>query len=549
MKRFALILAAVISLAACSPRAYRASAGDEIVILYDNDVHCNVDGYVAMAALKAAYSEECSNVCCVSSGDFVQGGTLGAASKGGYIVSLMNTVGYDVVTLGNHEFDYGMARLGELSSSLNAEIVDCNLYDLRSGEAARMYEPYSIRTFGRTKVAFVGISTPYSFVSSTPSYFQNEAGEYVYSLSSDDFYEVVQGAVDQARGEGADYVVALTHLGDDTALDEINSLALAESTSGIDVILDGHSHSTVPCLWLTNKAGEDIIMTSTGSGFRNIGVLRIAPARRLAGKTTASANCATELIATSDIAPEGDAAAKVSAVVAEVRREYEAYAGRCVGSCEAFLAVADEGSPRAVRYREMGIGNFCTDAIRTRMGSQIAVLGGGSIRAALPAGPISFNDIFAVFPFGNTIATATLTGQQILDMLEFSANSVPVEFGGFLQVSGLRLTIDKSVPSPVVVDDKKMFLRFDGTQRRVSDVSLENPDGTLEPLDPAGTYSVAGSAYLLKEHGDGYSLLSGAPVVDTGVLDVQLLEDFIGEDLGGVIPARYSAPASRITLR
>ena len=241
ISRYLFLLASLLLSAACGTAGRLADAGTAagdstvVTIFYDNDVHCNIDGYDEIAALHAATP----NSCLVSAGDFVQGGSRGSVSKGGYIIELMNAAGYDVVTLGNHEFDYGMQRLGELSDSLDAVISVCNLYE--RGSAAPMYEPYVIREFGSVKVAFVGITTPYSFMSSTPSYFQDERGNYIYSLCAGKLSKVAEKAAKKARRAGADYVIGLTHLGVDP-LDEINTGTLVASTTGFDVVLDGHSH-------------------------------------------------------------------------------------------------------------------------------------------------------------------------------------------------------------------------------------------------------------------------------------------------------------------
>jgi len=274
MKHFikiAAVLAALVAITASSPK----KGWPEIVIYYDNDAHCFVDGYSAAAQLKKEALEAGKYSALVSSGDFIQGGSLGASTKGSAIIDIINAAGYDVVTLGNHEFDYGIPRLLELSKKIKAKIVDCNLYDLRRNK--RMFAPYKMMHFGKTDVAFIGITTPYAFVTSVPSYFQDGNGNYIYSLCNDNIYEVVQKTIDRARRRGAEYVIALSHLGDDLALDIINAHALIENTTGIDVVLDGHAHSYIPCRMLKDKSGKEVILTSTGCYLENVGRLSILP--------------------------------------------------------------------------------------------------------------------------------------------------------------------------------------------------------------------------------------------------------------------------------
>lgn len=532
----AVVLSALLILAGCSPKHYSAPQArtNPIVILYDNDAHCHVDGYPYVAALKKQMLEQTPDVLLVSAGDYVQGGSLGAASKGGYIVEMMNAVGYDAVTLGNHEFDYGMPRLAEISKKLDAEIVDCNLISLKTGDL--MYKPYKMFNFEGDDVAVVGISTPYSFVSSLPSYFQDEEGNMLYSLCNYNFYDVVQQHVDDARAAGAEYVIIISHLGDDEVATEINSWQLAARTSGIDVILDGHSHSTVPERHIRNKAGKDVVVSSTGEYLQNVGRLTIGT----------DGSIKTELVARESIQnPSSD----VAKVLEKVNAEYDALGKRPIGSSEADMPLALGDLPRAVRFQETGLGDFCVDAIRAAMKTEIAIMGGGSVRGSLQKGKLSFNDIFTVFPFGNSVATGEISGRQLVDVLEFSVYALPIEYGGFLQVSGLKFEVDTSVDSPVTTDSGMVFTGFSGEKRRVSNVQVQNADGSYSPVDLDRMYTISGLSFLLKEHGDGYAVLDGVKVTDTGVADIQVLESFITETLCGVIPARYAESDGRIIIK
>lgn len=524
----------ILSFFGCSPKHYTTADAQPIVILYDNDVHCAVDGYPYVASLKKQMLAETPYVLLTSAGDYVQGGSLGAASKGAYIVELMNEAGYDVVTLGNHEFDYGMERLAAITEELEATIVDCNLYDLRTGDT--MYEPYKMYKFGDVDVAVVGVSTPYSFVSSQPSYFQDEEGNMLYSLSTYSFYDVVQHSADEAREKGAEYVIVIAHLGDDEAATEINSWELAARTSGIDAILDGHSHSTVPQRVLKNKAGSDVIVSSTGEYMNNVGRLIIGT----------DGSIKTELVPRESIQNPD---AGVAAAVAKIQEEYKEIGQRPIGRSDAELILALGDMPRAVRFQEMGLGNFCVDAIRDAMKTEIALLGGGSIRAVLHKGPVTFNDIFTVFPFGNTVVTGEISGRQLADVLEFSVYALPVEFGGFLQVSGIKFDVDLTVDSPVTTDASMVFKGFSGEKRRVSNIQIGTVADGFVPVDPDKTYTISGLSFLLIEQGDGFAVVDGMKVTDTGVIDVQMLENYITGTLGGVIPASYEKLEGRINIK
>ena len=533
-----MIAMAAFAAIACSYKttpAGSSQASNDIVILYDNDVHCSVDGYAKMAALKADKMAETPYVTLVSAGDFVQGGSMGAASKGGYIVTIMNAVGYDFVTLGNHEFDYAIPRLMELSSELTASELCCNLIDLKAGK--RMFKPYEIVDYGGTKVAFIGAATPYSFNSSTPAYFQDDKGNYVYSLCAETFYDMFQNYVNDARNQGADYVVAITHLGDDVETDPINSQELARQTQGIDVILDGHSHNLVPERKLTAKDGKTVLYSQTGAHFDNLGVMTISPNGKIS----------LQMVPTQGYAKEDP---RVKAVTDSLKHEYAALGARKIGSSEVLLPAKDTDGDWVVRSEETSLGDFCADAFRLILSTDIGICGGGSIRANLPAGNVRYDDIFNVFPFGNTTSIAQLTGQEILDMLEFGVSYYPTDFGGFPHVSGLTFTFDPSIESPVVFDVNKAFVRFDDGPRRVSDVKVLNgATGQYEPIDLKRTYLVGGSTYMLQDAGDGYEMLKGRGK-DTGKADVEALEVYIIKDLHGVIPAsKYGQSAKRITIK
>ena len=539
MKKIFLFLLVAAAAVSCSPKTAPASSGtkaaSDIVILYDNDVHCSVDGYAKMAALKAEKQAETPYVTLVSAGDYVQGGSMGAASKGGYIVTIMNAVGYDYVTLGNHEFDYAIPRLKELTQELTATVLCCNLIDLTAGK--RMFKAYEIVDYGGTKVAIIGAATPYSFNSSTPAYFQDDKGEYIYSLCADTYYDMFQNYVNDARNQGADYVVALTHLGDDVAYDPINSQELARRTDGIDVILDGHSHSLVPERILTNKAGKPVKYSQTAAHFENLGVLTIKP----------NGEIKLQLVPTKDYKKEDP---RVRAITDSLKAEYAALGARKIGRNEVLLPAKDSDGDWLVRNGETSLGDFCADAFRSILSTDIGICGGGSIRANLPAGEVRFDDIFNVFPFNNTTSIAELSGQEILDVLEFGVSAYPTDFGGFPHVSGLTFSFDPSIESPVIFDVNKAFVKFDGGPRRVSDVKVLNgATGVYEPIVLDKIYLVGGTSYLLNDAGDGYEMLKGRGK-DTGKVDVETLEVFITKDLHGVIPAsQYGHSAGRITVK
>jgi 2',3'-cyclic-nucleotide 2'-phosphodiesterase (5'-nucleotidase family) len=275
---FALLLVLCLALSLSSV-ALAAESGD-IVVLFTNDVHCAVDkniGYAGLAAYKAEMESEvgADHVTLIDAGDAVQGAALGTLSEGEYIIDIMNEVGYDIMVPGNHEFDYGMERMQELMDMLDAKVISSNFVDLQTGDT--VYDPYTIIDYGNLKVAYVGICTPKTFTSSTPRYFQDDMGNYIYSFCEDDtgdnLYDAVQTAVDGAAASGADVIVAVGHCGVGDDLTPWQLTEIIANTTGIAAFIDAHSHSTIAGDTVENKNGEDVVLTSSGAGLMNIGKL------------------------------------------------------------------------------------------------------------------------------------------------------------------------------------------------------------------------------------------------------------------------------------
>ena len=526
---FLALALALLSLAGCSTEKKQ----EDIVILYTNDVHCAVDadiGYAGLAAYKGWVEEKTPYAVLVDCGDALQGDTIGSVSQGEYLVDIMNQVGYDFAVLGNHEFDYGMEQLSALLEKSEAQYLGCNIrYTGEGNSAVSSLKPYEIVTYGDVEVAFVGVSTPESITKSTPAYFMDESGCFVYDFyggSGEALYEKVQDTVDECREKGADYVIVLAHLGDDETSAPFRSTDLIAGTTGIDAVLDGHSHSVLPCDVVDNKEGEKVLLSSTGTGLTNIGQMVI----------TADGNLTAGLIG--DF-PDKDT--EIDSFVKEIQSQYETEMEQVVARTDVLLTTMSESGIRLIRSRETNLGDFCADAYRAISGADIAFVNGGGIRADIEAGDITYGDIIAVHPYGNTLCVAEATGQEILDALEMASRSTMSETGdgenavgengGFLQVSGLKYTIDTSIPSTVEVDEAGMFVSC-GENRRVKDVQVVQKDGSYTPIDPTKTYTLASHNYLIKQGGDGLSMfMDNTLTMNEGMLDYQVLITYITNHL------------------
>lgn len=521
---------AVAEVTATPEPASEPALDQDLAILYTNDVHCAVDsgiGYAGVAALKKQLLDEGCYVALVDAGDAVQGDAIGTLSKGSYIVDIMNEVGYDVATPGNHEFDYGMDRFFELRDMAKFPYVSANFVDLTSGEP--VLEPYAMLAYNNVKVAFVGVSTPMTISTSTPTFFQDANGNYIYGFSqkdgADGFYAVVQQAVDAAIADGADYVVALAHLGIDASTSPYTSSELIEHTRGIDVVIDGHSHSTVECERVKNLDGERVLLTQTGTKLNAVGMLYI----------TKDGSISTGLI--TDYTEKD---ADTEAYIAQIQAQFEELLNEVVASTEVDLTIFEPGTDpavRIVRNSETNLGDLCADAYRYISGADVAFVNGGGVRTDIATGDITYGDIIKVHPFGNELCMVEATGQEILDALELGARVTPEESGGFLQVSGLTYEIHTYIPSSVTLDENNMFVSVDG-EYRVKNVTVGG-----EPLDLSKTYTLACHNYLLKDAGDGYTMFQDNTfLLDSIMIDNQVLINYIVEGLGGVVGADYADP-------
>lgn len=510
-----------------------ATDTDTVVILYENDVHCAVEGYSKLAAMKNELSETYTNVGVVSVGDFVQGGTLGAVSKGEYIVNLMNKVGYDAIALGNHEFDYQLPRLNELNAMSNTKFISCNFQKI--GEDKSYFEPYTIVSYGNVDVAYIAITTPETINSSSPAQFKNDKGELIYTFNESKLYDIVQTNINAAETAGADYVIALSHIGYDESGNLADITDVIENTDGFDVVLDAHSHSVIEEKVIKDKSGDDVLLTSTGTKFEYIGKLTIK-----------NGAFDTELVEVESYTKTDPV---VDAYITEINENYAQLGNRKIGESKVEFITHDKDGNRLVRSAETNLGNFCSDALRVMTGADMSFVNGGGLRAPMESGDITFNDIFSVFPFNNQIVTAEISGQILIDFLEMAVMNYPEEDGSFPHMSGVTFSVNKSIPTSVKVDANGFFEKVDGAYRVYNVKVLDKTSGEYKALDPNGKYVIAGFNYFLLDFGGGMTMFKDAKILDAeGTLDVELLENYIVEHLGGVIGEEYAEVKPNISF-
>lgn len=516
-----------------------------LTIVYTNDIHCHIANEVqsdpndensekvpglrmsSITQMVKDLEAEGKEVLLIDAGDEVQGGIYGAMSEGEAIIDLMNTAGYDLATLGNHEFDYGMDQMFKLTGSANFPYITCNFHYLGDDADSEPFEAYKIFDINGKKVAFIGITTPESITSSTPTYFQDAAGNYIYdfdgSSNPQDLYDVVQKTIDEVSGE-ADYIIGLGHTGvaENSQQAGVSSYEVIKNTSGFDAYIDGHSHTTMEGEEVTDKDGNPVLLTQTGCYLNAVGQMTIS----------ADGEFSTQLI-TEYEGRDPEVEAAENEIISAVDEEMGVQIG--VLSTTMYINNPDLDTQRLIRSRELNLGDFNADSVYwylnedRELDCDVVLCNGGNVRTQLPAGPVTNSDIKNVNPFGNMICLINATGQQILDALEMGVTvtgvydeewQAPAENGGFMQVAGLKYSVDATVPSGVQTDDKGMFTSVEGDYR-VHDVEIYNREtGEYEPMDLEKTYAVGGCNYILRNSGNGLSMFANCDMV----------VDYIGED-------------------
>lgn len=554
---------------------------EDIAVLYTNDVHTYIDGplsYDIIGALKQQLQQQYALVLLVDAGDHVQGTAYGSMDKGETIIKMMNAAGYDAATLGNHEFDYGMEGCLYIMQWADYPYLSANFYHEKDGvRGDAVLKPYVTFASGNETVAIVGITTPESFTKTTPAYFQDEMGNYIYGISGgedgSELYADVQAAIDAAKAEGADTVIALGHLGDDPSSHPWTSEETIANVSGLDAFIDGHSHTTMEGTVVKDKAGEDVLLTQTGEYFGRIGLMVIDdetgeittdfieyeeilenvldengeavldeegnPATEVVGYTLVSS-----LYAGESWCSDPETAMIKDAWLAEIDNQL----GTVIGSAAVTLDNYD-GQTRLVRSQETNTGDFAADALyylfdQMELDVDVAVMNGGGVRNQAITGDISYKTCKDIHTFGNVACLQTVTGQQLLDALEWGACSVGTgeENGSFLHVAGITYEVDTGWPSSVQQDDKGVWIGGPTGGYRVHDVMVYNREtDAYESLDLEAEYNLAGYNYTLRDLGGGFNMFSGAVnVADYVMEDYMVLASYIQGFENGVVDATNS---------
>lgn len=528
----ALSLALLLSLAVpvCAAETTTSTTKDltgHIIILHTNDVHGGIAGYAKLAAAKESYTASGAYTLLVDAGDYIQGDPTVSASQGKTAIELMNSTGYDAATVGNHEFDYGYANLKTISAQANFPILAANV----QYNGATAFDSHTIFTAANgKKIGVFGLETPETATKAHPAKIQG-----VTFVGGQDMMKLAQTKVDTLKAAGCDYVICLGHLGIDAESTGNRSIDVLNAVTGIDVFIDGHSHSTLDQIKAaTNGTGKvgNAYLTSTGTKLANVGVVDIAP-----DGTITTSNVPLDTLTAEN--------ADTAAVIRRIQQQIDADYGAVFAQSEVQL----NGEKAQVRTGETNLGDLITDAMLWQAGTlgekvDAAISNGGGIRASLSVGGLTKKDINTVLPFGNTLYLVKLTGAQLLEALEASTCSLPESIGAFPQVSGIEYTVNTGAKFSSTENYPGSTY---GKPNAVSRVTIQRVGGAA--FDPAETYTIVTNDFL-GAGGDTYYTFKSSPVgYDTGVpLDEVLMDYITAQCKGTITKAAYGQTAGRIHM-
>ena len=539
------MLCLVLSLSCTAFAAGEAKPLDgKTVILHSNDVHGAIDLYAAMASLKADYEAQGAEVILADAGDYSQGTVYVSVNKGADAVTMMNATGYDVATIGNHEFDYGYAQLAENMKAAKFKVLCA---DVLGADGKTIFDANTIIEKGGVKIGFFGLETPEAQTKANPKLIQGL--QFLAGKDGKELYACAAAQVAALKEQGADIVVCLAHLGVDESSEPYTSYDLAKNVKGIDFIIDGHSHTV-----MTAGPHKEAIQ-STGTAFANIGVITIDNAtKKIVGNELKAIwhteeNADGKSVTVVDYKTRDEkVAAAAKAIIDPIDKAYgEKFA---VSKVELNGAKAPNGN----RDSETNLGDLITDAMLWKIRSDatikvpvenvVAITNGGGIRATVKAGDVTKKDINTVLPFGNTLSVVYVTGAELLEALEASTYCTPESLGGFPQAAGVTFTVKTyekydANPDPY---PKSTYYGPKSIQR----VTIDNVNG--KKFDLTATYAVVTNNFVAGGGDTYYAFAAATDQFDTGLPLDEVVMEYITKELKGVIGETYAEPAGRITV-
>ena len=544
-KALALLLSVVMSLTLLVSTAWAEDPvtqdlAGKTVILHTNDVHGAIQDYAKVAALKADYEARGADVYLVDAGDFSQGSVYVSLNKGADAITMLNAVGYDYVTLGNHEFDYGAQQLADNLKKANFDILCSDVLDANGDPAADRAITSEVAGSG-LKIGFFGLATPETKTKANPALIKG-----LTFLSGEALYKCAQEDIDLLKGQNVDVIICLTHLGVDKESQPNTSYDLYKNTTGIDFIIDGHSHTVM----IKGPNGEPI--QSTGTALANVGVIIIDNDTKKIEENKLVPIWHEEKkdgkpVTVYDYTKEDAAvAAAAKAIMDPIDAAY--------GEVFAKSAVDLNGAKApGNRTEETNMGDLITDAmmwaIKTKapsvdMTNAVAITNGGGIRAAIKKGDITKKDINTVLPFGNTLAVVYVKGSELLEALEASTYCTPEAVGGFPQFAGMEVELN------IAPKYDKNAKEYPGSEyfgpKSINRITIKSVNG--KAFDPNATYAVITNNFMAAGGDTYYAFAAAKEQFDTGLPLDEILMEYITTELNGVVGEQYAKPQGRLTI-
>ena len=539
-KVLALLLSVVMTLTLLVSSAWADEPkplDGKTVILHTNDVHGSIELYAKVAAMKGDYEAQGAQVILADAGDYSQGTVYVSVNKGKDAVTMMNAAGYDVATIGNHEFDYGYAQLKSNLDSAVFKVVCANVLQ----DGSPVFDAYTMINKGGVQVAFVGLETPEAQTKANPALIQG-----LTFLAGDEMYAAVQTQVDAARTAGADIVIVLSHLGVDSSSEPNTSYDLYKKVNGIDFIIDGHSHTVM------TKGPEGEPIQSTGTALNNIGVITIDNATKKIESNELIPIWHTEEVDGKNVTvydytkSDETVANAAKAIIDPIDADYDQKFAESAVDLNGAKAPGN-------RTEETNLGDLITDAmmwaIKTKapgvdMNNAVAITNGGGIRAAIAKGDITKKDVNTVLPFGNTLAVVYVKGSELLEALEVSTYCTPKSLGGFPQFAGMEVELntaceydanDTTYPGSTYFGPKS-----------INRITIKTVNG--KAFDKDATYAVITNNFLAAGGDTYYAFAAAQTQFDTGLPLDEILMEYITVELNGVVTDKYAAPQGRLTI-
>ncbi|MFZ7946323.1 5'-nucleotidase C-terminal domain-containing protein [Neobacillus sp. 19] len=483
-------------------------------IMHTNDTHANIDNVAKkMTAIKSVRAEK-PNALLLDAGDVFSGTLYFNEYKGLADLEFMELAGYDAMTFGNHEFDMGTEILGNFVKEADFPFVSSNVNFTNDANLKSRFhndlvtdnptggDIYDgiIKVVNGEKVGIFGLTT-----AETPTISSPGAG-----VDFENYVNEAKESVAALKAQGVNKIIALTHLGYDDSVVWDNDLELAKQVEGIDVIVGGHSHTKLDAPVFDTTGEEPTVIVQANEYNKFLGTLDVTFDKD--GKVIVPETKGKLL----DISTYADDAETAQILNTKYKPAVDEKKATVVGKTTLDLI----GGNPAARTGETNLGNFITDGMLAKAqtinpDTLIAVQNGGGIRVTLPAGNITVADVLRVLPFGNTLGIMDLKGSELREALEYSVKDSPTTaFGGFLQVSGLKVKYDSTKP----------------TGQKIQSIEVKGKDGSYTTLDDAKHYFVATNVFTAKG-GDGFTMFGKAyaegRVSEPGFVDWEMFNDFI----------------------